>query len=101
MGCPTSTAGLARACWAAIERRAAGILHWSDAGVASWYDFAVAIGELGEQCGLLERAAKVQPISTADYLTGPAPQLFLARLHSHARPAGSHSQHWWTLNESP
>ena len=69
VGCPTSTAGLARACWAAIERRAAGILHWSDAGVASWYDFAVAIGELGEQCGLLERAAKVQPISTADYLT--------------------------------
>ena len=69
VGCPTSTAGLASACWAVIERRASGILHWSDAGVASWYDFAVAIGELGEQLGLLERAAKVQPISTADYPT--------------------------------
>lgn len=69
VGCPTSTAGLARACWAAIEHRANGILHWSDAGVASWYDFAVAIGELGEQIGLLETAAKVQPICTADYPT--------------------------------
>lgn len=69
VGCPTSTAGLARTCWAVIERRATGILHWSDAGVASWYDFAVAIGELGEQIGLLESAAKVQPICTADYPT--------------------------------
>ena len=67
VGCPTSTAGLARACWAAIERREKGILHWSDAGVASWYDFAMAIGELGEQIGLLGKAAKVQPIRTVDY----------------------------------
>ena len=69
IGCPTSTAGLARACWAAIERRATGILHWSDAGSASWYDFAVAIGELGQAAGLLERSAAVEPISTADYAT--------------------------------
>jgi len=69
VGCPTSTAGLARACWAVIERRTTGILHWSDAGVASWYDFAVAIGKLGEQIGLLETAAKVQPICTTDYPT--------------------------------
>ena len=71
LGCPTSTAGLTKACWAAIERQATGILHWSDSGVASWYDFAVAIGELGEQLGLLEQAAKVQPICTAD--TTPRP----------------------------
>ena len=69
VGCPTSTTGLARACWAAIERRAMGILHWSDAGVASWYDFAVAIGELGEAAGLLDHAAEVEPISTIDYPT--------------------------------
>ena len=69
VGCPTSTAGLARACWAVIERHASGILHWSDAGVATWYDFSVAIGELGEQLGLLETAAKVHPICTTDYPT--------------------------------
>ena len=69
VGCPTNTAGLARACWAAIERSATGILHWSDAGAASWYDFAVTIGELAQQHGLLEQTAKVQPICTADYPT--------------------------------
>jgi dTDP-4-dehydrorhamnose reductase len=46
VGCPTSTAGLATACWRVLGHGAAAlppILHWSDAGVASWYDFAVAL----------------------------------------------------------
>jgi dTDP-4-dehydrorhamnose reductase len=77
VGCPTSTATLAAACWRAIgvglepaaEAALPRILHWSDAGAASWYDFAVAIGELGVAAGLLERAASVLPITTADYPT--------------------------------
>ena len=69
VGCPTSTAGLAQACWAVLERGVSGIHHWSDAGAASWYDFAVAIGELAQEAGLLSRAARVNPITTADYPT--------------------------------
>jgi len=75
VGCPTSTHTLAAACWRAIERTGpegeavTPILHWSDAGAASWYDVAVAVGELAEGLGLLERAAAVQPITTADYPT--------------------------------
>jgi dTDP-4-dehydrorhamnose reductase len=77
VGCPTSTFTLAAACWRAIgvaadpaaDPASSLILHWSDAGAASWYDFAVAIGELGVELGLLERAAKVTPITTADYPT--------------------------------
>ncbi|MBD2422498.1 dTDP-4-dehydrorhamnose reductase [Cyanobium sp. FACHB-13342] len=69
VGCPTSTATLAAACWRAIGVEVPRILHWSDAGAASWYDFAVAIGELGVAAGLLERAARVLPISTTDYPT--------------------------------
>ena len=78
VGCPTSTLTLAAACWCAIgvgtdAKRAPNdgprILHWSDAGAASWYDFAVAIGELGVAAGLLECAAAVAPITTADYPT--------------------------------
>jgi dTDP-4-dehydrorhamnose reductase len=73
VGCPTSTATLAAACWRAIgvaaDPNGPRILHWSDAGAASWYDFAVAIGELGVQAGLLERAAMVKPLTTADYPT--------------------------------
>ena len=74
VGCPTSTLGLATACWRLIElANGAGhlppILHWSDAGAASWYDFAYAIGELGLATGVLEQMAMVIPITTADYPT--------------------------------
>ena len=78
VGCPTATHTLAAACWRAIGVGATPsdpgpeqprILHHSDAGAASWYDFAFAIGELGVTRGLLERAAQVTPISTADYPT--------------------------------
>ena len=95
VGCPTNTAGLAHACWAAIEGRVSGILHWSDAGVASWYDFAVAITELGEQLGLLEQAAKVLPICTADYPT-PAQRPSYSLLDSTNTRAqlGLTPQHW-------
>jgi len=78
VGCPTATTTLAAACWRAIGvgktpsepgPEHPRILHHSDAGAASWYDFALAIGELGVTSGLLERAAQVTPISTADYPT--------------------------------
>ncbi len=81
VGCPTSTIGLAAACWRLImcasqgqvdgiqEQQLLPILHWSDAGAASWYDFALAIGELGVETGLLEKSAVVTPITTADYPT--------------------------------
>ena len=95
VGCPTSTAGLARACWAVIERRAIGIQHWSDAGVASWYDFAVAIGELALARGLIAEAAEVRPITTADYPT-PACRPPYSLLDSSATRAqlGLRPQHW-------
>ncbi|MFM2158591.1 MAG: hypothetical protein RLZZ124_1065 [Cyanobacteriota bacterium] len=70
VGCPTSTATLAEACWRAISLPTPPpILHWSDAGAASWYDVAVAVGELAVELGQLERAARVRPITTADYPT--------------------------------
>jgi dTDP-4-dehydrorhamnose reductase len=69
VGCPTSTAGLARACWAVLEHSLAGTHHWSDAGAASWYDFAMAIRDLALSQGVLQRAAAVRPLTTADYPT--------------------------------
>ena len=73
LGCPTSTLTLAAACWRAIgigaDSNGPELLHWCDAGAASWYDFAVAIGELGVAQGLLNRAAVVEPITTAEYPT--------------------------------
>ena len=73
VGCPTSTLSLAQACWRAIgigsSTPLSGIHHWSDAGAASWYDVAMAIGELGQELGLLLKAAVVDPITTAEYPT--------------------------------
>ena len=44
-------------------------MHWSDAGAASWYDVAVAVGQIGAELGLIDTPAEVQPITTADYPT--------------------------------
>jgi dTDP-4-dehydrorhamnose reductase len=71
------------------------VLHWSDAGAASWYDFAVAIGELGVAAGLLEQAAQVRPIPTAAYPTPAArpPYSLLDCIASRAA-LGLEPSHW-------
>ena len=48
---------------------APGIYHWTDLGVATWYDFAVAIHDEALARGLLTRAVPIVPISTAEYPT--------------------------------
>jgi dTDP-4-dehydrorhamnose reductase len=84
VGTPTWAAGLANMLWALIvntsscnsspvvtnnEQNKATILHWTDAGVASWYDFAVAIQELAIDKGLLTKAIPIKPIPAASYPT--------------------------------
>ncbi len=69
VGTPTHAPSLARAIFALAQAGARGILHWTDAGVASWYDFAVAIQEEAQALGLLDRAVPVYPIRTEDYPT--------------------------------
>jgi dTDP-4-dehydrorhamnose reductase len=69
VGTPTHADSLARAIWALDAARLAGIHHWTDAGVASWYDFAVAIHDEALALGLLERPVAVVPIRTSDYPT--------------------------------
>ncbi|MGE4285581.1 MAG: dTDP-4-dehydrorhamnose reductase [Phycisphaerae bacterium] len=70
IGTPTSAKTLAKAVWAAaLNESACGTYHWSDAGVASWYDFAYNVMLLGVETGLLEREIEIKPIRTADYPT--------------------------------
>ena len=70
VGTPTWARGLAEALWAAAERpEIRGIHHWTDAGVASWYDFAVAIQEEALAIGLLPQTARVTPMRTEDFPT--------------------------------
>ncbi|MEL0082022.1 MAG: dTDP-4-dehydrorhamnose reductase [Gammaproteobacteria bacterium] len=68
LGSPTHCGGLAWFIWwLAGQRSTPPLLHWADAGVASWYDFATAIGEEAAALGLLSDPAQVQPISSRDY----------------------------------
>ena len=67
---PTWATSLAGAIWALIGHPGlAGIYHWTDAGVASWYDFAVAISEEAHMLGLLQQEVELIPIATGDYPT--------------------------------
>ena len=67
VGTPTHAASLARAIWALQPH--SGIFHWTDAGITSWYDFAVAIQDEALRLGILNRAVPIIPIATADYPT--------------------------------
>jgi dTDP-4-dehydrorhamnose reductase len=59
----------------AAERAAApdGIYHFANAGAVSWHGFASAIRELSLELGLPVRAARVVPITTAEF-PRPAPR---------------------------
>jgi dTDP-4-dehydrorhamnose reductase len=70
VGTPTAASALAETLWAIVRKpEIHGIHHWTDAGVASWYDFAVAIAEEGAQLGLVRDNVVVTPIATTDYPT--------------------------------
>jgi dTDP-4-dehydrorhamnose reductase len=70
IGTPTWAGGIAAAIWGLIEVGApGGAYHWTDLGVASWYDFAVAIQDEALARGLLNRAVPITPILSAAYPT--------------------------------
>lgn len=82
VGTPTWAAGLANMLWALVAKTSDNtineqhssannslILNWTDAGVASWYDFAVAIQELAVEQGLLSKAIPISAIPAASYPT--------------------------------
>lgn len=72
IGSPTSTNSLANFCWEIIlnstnSKKIPSLLHWCDAGVASWYDVAVAVGEIGKKLKLLKTSADIIPILASQY----------------------------------
>jgi dTDP-4-dehydrorhamnose reductase len=75
VGTPTWALPFARVLWSLVKGPTLhGILHWTDAGVASWYDFAVAIREEAVRIGLCPLScARVAPVRTTDY-SRPAPR---------------------------
>ncbi len=95
IGTPTWTRGLARVLWSAVDAGLAGTHHWTDAGVASWYDFAVAIRDEAAARGLVPAGVEVAPIPGAAWPT-PArrpPQGVLDKT-SLREALGVESVHW-------
>jgi len=95
VGTPTAAASLARAVLRAVERGVTGLHHWTDAGVASWYDFAVAIAEEAVTLGLVARAPRIRPIPTSDYPTPAArPACSVLDKSATRRALGLEPVHW-------
>lgn len=95
IGTPTYARNLARALWTLAQKPVSGLYHVTDSGVASWYDFAVAIREEATASGLIGNAARIVPISTADYPT-PArrPRFSVLDNAKTWSVLGTTGQHW-------
>jgi dTDP-4-dehydrorhamnose reductase len=73
IGTPTWTMDIVNCMSALIESNAEGLFHFTNEGVASWYDFSVQILRLARQAGISLSATTVQPIPTERFPT-PAPR---------------------------
>ena len=69
IGTPSWTADIARTMYTLINNDVAGTYHFTNEGVASWYDFAVAIVEEGIKLGLVNNSRTIIPIPTEAYPT--------------------------------
>jgi len=72
MGSPTWAKDIARVIAQLIYQLTSdmtGTYHYTNSGVTSWYDFAIAIFEEAQQLGFPLSIKQVIPITTAEYLT--------------------------------
>jgi len=96
IGSPTWSFNLALTIWSMVlNNSVSGIYHWSDAGAASWYDFAVAIQEEALALSLLDRYVNILPIATSQYPT-PArrPAYSIMDTSATRNLCGVRSDHW-------
>ena len=95
VGSPTWAHSLAEALWCAAGQRASGVFHWTGAGVATWYDFAVAVLEEARAMGLVSRDVRVKALTTEEFPT-PAvrPPFSVMSLASTRATLGIDPSHW-------
>jgi dTDP-4-dehydrorhamnose reductase len=96
IGTPTWTGDLAEVALALAEGQTeSGIYHVTNSGVASWYDFALAICEEATALGWDLRVNQIIPISTAEYPT-PAqrPSYSVLSRHKVEGILGRKMTHW-------
>lgn len=96
LGTPTRALHLAGAIWAVVQRPAVrGVFHFTDAGVASWYDVAHCVLETLRAVGVAGADALVHPIPTRE-LTQRARRPAFSVLDKHASwsALGVTPRHW-------
>ena len=81
IGRPTTTKTLAKAILRIIEKVNKGNkiqtkLHCCNSGIASWYDIAVEIQNIGLELGTIKKREVIESISTSDYGTSPKRPLY-------------------------
>jgi len=98
VGTPTWTKGIAQAITQLLLKDSSeitGTYHFTNSGVASWYDFAVAIFEEAKQLGFPSKVQRVMPITTSEYPT-PAhrPAYSVLSWKKVSSVLGTHPPHW-------
>jgi dTDP-4-dehydrorhamnose reductase len=97
VGTPTAAVSLAFALWRIVENpQITGVHHWTDMGVASWYDFASAIAEDGAAMGLLSSDVVVEPVATSEYPTSACRPRYSVLDTSSLRSLAMKPVHWRT-----
>lgn len=101
---PTTTLSLADAVWKIIHRNKEysiknkffpQIYHFANDGVASWYDFAVEIREIGLKTGLITRESKIKPIKSNEYPSKTLrPKYSVLDTHNTKKIIGLENSHW-------
>ncbi|WP_285164731.1 dTDP-4-dehydrorhamnose reductase [Shewanella goraebulensis] len=116
IGTPTWAAGLADTIWETIAKqfdsstqtfcptssllstesdKELAVYHWTDAGVASWYDFAESIQDLAFEKGLIEKKIPIIPIPDSDFPTiARRPRYSVLCKAETESFLGKQTQHW-------
>ncbi|MEA5627341.1 dTDP-4-dehydrorhamnose reductase [Nostoc sp. UHCC 0251] len=72
-----------------------GTYHYTNSGVASWYDFAVAIFEEAQQLGFPLKIERIVPITTAEYPTSARrPAYSVLACGKISALVGTYPPHW-------
>lgn len=95
VGSPTWANEFARVIAIAVKKDLRGIYHWTDAGVASWYDFAHAIHGMARHLGYVNGKVSVKAISSEEYKTkAKRPRNTVMCKRSIREATGYRGHHW-------
>jgi len=95
VGSPTWANEFARVIAIAVKKDLRGIYHWTDAGVASWYDFAHAIHGMARHLGYVNGKVSLKAISSEEYKTkAKRPRNTVMCKRSIREATGYRGHHW-------